>query len=326
MQNRPFTRNLGKILFSAVLTAGLTLPCLAADAPADGKNTREAGRDAPREGSREGARDGNAPREGSRDGARDNNTRRGDQGNARPENRNNTQTRRGYDVLKMGPNGVPMPADKTRTTEAKRELDDAKAELSKALGTSTGPSTAALENELWRNDEYKTAVLEMRRAHADYDAVRKPIFDALRTDQYYRDLENKQRESQRVISSMVLTGRGSFDYLFPHAMAALEVRKRMTREEIIALAQAPEVEDARQRLLIAAAKVRAIKINYTQQASNPEALKTAKASLDHARDRVRTAQDEYDAAVSEAYEYERIRADYIAEVRRTGRTPVAGGR
>lgn len=322
MQTRPLTQNLGRIILGAVVATSLAFPCLAADEvkgrdAEEGKNVRETGKDAPRE--REGREREGRDRDG-RDGNRERDGRPRDNG-GRAENRNN---RRGYDILRMGPNGVPMPADKTRTIEAKRELDEAKAELSKALGNTTGPSNAALENELWRNDEYKQAVLEMRRAHADYDAVRKPIFDALRTDQYYRDLENKQRESQRVISSMVLTGRGSFDYIFPHAMAALEVRKRMTREEIIALAQAPEVEDARQRMMIAAAKVRAIKINYTQQASNPEALKTAKASLDNARNRVRDAQSEYDSAVSEAYEYERVRAEYIAEVRRTGRAPVAG--
>jgi len=232
---------------------------------------------------------------------------------------------RGYDRLRMGPNGQPMPADRTRSVEARRSLDEAKADLTKALGATSGNSTAAVDNELWKTDDYRDSMLGLRRAQADYDAVRRPIFDALRADAYYKELEKKQNASQRVISNLVLTGRGSFDWLFPHAMAALEVRNRMTREEIIAMAQAPEVEDARQRMLMAAAKVRAMRSNYVAQSTNSDAARTAKADLDAARDKVKEAQTEYNGALTEEAEYERIRQDYVAELRRTGRAPIAGG-
>jgi hypothetical protein len=107
-------------------------------------------------------------------------------------------------------------------------------------------------------------------------------------------------------------------------MAALEVRNRMTREEIMALAQAPEVEDARERMLIAAAKVRAMKSNRMAELNNSDALRNAKDQLDAARDQVRAAQAAYNRALAEEAEYEQLRQQYLAELRRTGRPPVAG--
>jgi hypothetical protein len=229
--------------------------------------------------------------------------------------------RRGYDKLRMGPNGLPLPADHSKTVEAKKTLDEAKTQLTQALDASTAPSAAALDNELWKQDDYKQAMLELRRTQADYDAVRRPIFDALRMDTYYRELERKQTEVDKIMHSLILTGRGSFDWLLPQAMAALDVRNRMTREQIVALTQAPEVEDARQRMLRAAAKVKAIKTGKVAQSTSPDNLRAAKAETEAARDRVRTAQTAYNSALAEEAEYEKLRSDYIAEMRRTGRAP-----
>ncbi len=251
-----------------------------------------------------------------------------------PENKqqpkNNNPTRKdgkegnAYDKLRMGPNGLPMPADRTASIEAKRVLDEAKAGLGQAISGSAGTSNAAVENELWKQDDYRQASLDLRRAQADYDAVRRPIFDALRADAFYKELDKKQRERQRVISNLVMTGRGSFDWLFPHAMEALEVRSRMTREEIMAMAQAPEVEDARQRMLDHAAKVRAIRANSVAQMTNSEDARAARDELDSARDTVKAAQRAYNVALAEEAEYERIRQAYLEEVRRTGKAPAAG--
>lgn len=231
---------------------------------------------------------------------------------------------RDYSRLRMGPNG-PLPADRTRSTEAKAALEAARAELSRALANTGGNTAVQTENELWRDENYRNAVYEQRRAHAEYDNVRRPIFEMLREDAYYRELERKQQESQKVIQSLVLTGRGSFDYLFPHAMAALEMRKRMTREEIIALAQTPEVEEARQRMLMAAAKVRQIRAEYLAQFNNPQSAAKAREELQAARENVKEAQAAYNAALLEEAEYERIRANYMEEWRRTGVQPTVRG-
>lgn len=229
---------------------------------------------------------------------------------------------RDFSRLKMGPNG-PLPADRERSTAAKEALEAARADLSKALGNTGGNSTAQTENELWKDTSYRAAVLAQRRAHADYDNVRRPIFDMLREDSYYKELAKRQGESERVIQSLVLTGRGSFDYLFPHAVAALEMRKRMTREEIIALAQTPEVEDARQRMLMASAKVREIKAGYGSQVNGSAQAARLKEELQVARDNVKQAQAGLNAALQEEAEYDRIRDKYIEEWRRTGTPPTA---
>lgn len=238
------------------------------------------------------------------------------------QNRSNRSS--GYDRLRMGPNGLPMPADRTASIEAKRELEAAKAELTEAMSANSGISSIALENELLATEEYRQALIDLRRAQADYDNVRRPIFEALRTDDYYRELEQKQQQRQKTIRNLVMTGRGSFDWLFPHAMEALEIRQRMTREQIMALAQAPEVEDARERMLLAAARVRAIKAERLAQVNNSETLRNNKQRLDAAREKVRQAQAAYNRALAAEAEYEQLRQQYLAELRRTGRPPIAG--
>lgn len=245
------------------------------------------------------------------------------QNQGRPDtNRDNRSS--GYDRLRMGPNGLPMPADRTASIEARRELESAKTELTEAMSANAGISSVAIENELLATEEYRQALIDLRRAQADYDNVRRPIFEALRADTYYRELEQKQQQRQKVIRNLVMTGRGSFDWLFPHAMEAMEIRQRMTREQIMALSQAPEVEDARERMLMAAARVRAIKAERLAQVNNSEAVRNNKQRLDAAREKVRQAQAAYNRALAAEAEYEQLRQQYLAELRRTGRQPVAG--
>lgn len=251
-----------------------------------------------------------------------NRDRAGQNSGIRDTNRENRSP--GYERLRMGPNGLPMPADRTASIEAKRELEAAKTELTEAMSASSGISSVVLENELLATEEYRQALIDLRRAQADYDNVRRPIFEALRTDDYYRELEQKQQQRQKTIRNLVMTGRGSFDWLFPHAMEALEIRQRMTREQIMALAQAPEVEDARERMLLAAARVRAIKAERLAQVNNSETLRNNKQRLDAAREKVRQAQAAYNRALAAEAEYEQLRQQYLAELRRTGRPPIAG--
>jgi len=241
----------------------------------------------------------------------------------KPDNRN---ADKGYSILRMGPNGIPMPPDRTASAEARRTLDQAKARLTTALGTTSANSTFAIDNELMKSEDYRMAVLDLRRAQADYDNVRRPIFEMLRADTYYKELAKQQADSQRVIHQLVLTGRGSFDWLFPHAVAALNVRQRMTREEIIAMAQTPQIEDSRQMMLLAAAKVRSMRGTYIAQTTNNAQAGKEKVALDAGRNSVRQAQADYNAAVAEEALYERVRADYIEEFRRTGKAPVANAK
>ncbi len=292
---------------SVVACASFVVPAFSADETPNKKNKAE--REKVAGGSKEKSND-RAPEKAAQ--------------NNGPNKNNREKTTGGYDRLRMGPNGIPMPADRTASIEAKRDLDEAKTQLTAALGSSTNSSAAAIDNVLMKDDDYRQAALDLRRAQADYDAVRRPIFDALRADQYYKELEKREHDRQRVISNLVLTGRGSFDWLFPHAMAALEVRKRMTREEIISLAQAPEVEDARERMLVAAAKVRAMKSNHIAQTTNSDAARASKTELDNARERLKQAQQTYNGALANEADYEQIRQQYLAEVRRTGKVPVAG--
>ncbi|MBC7783067.1 MAG: hypothetical protein H7144_04440, partial [Burkholderiales bacterium] len=146
-----------------------------------------------------------------------------------------------------------------------------------------------------------------------------PVFDALRTDSYYRDLERKKYQSERVLSNLMLTGRGSFDWLFPHAMVAMDIRNRLTREQILAMALSPEVEDSRERMLLAAAKVRSIRAGYIADQGGSDSFRSARSTLDAARDRVRSAISDYNAALAAEADYEQLRADYIAQLKRGGR-------
>ena len=226
-----------------------------------------------------------------------------------------------YKSLRIGPDGLPLPADRKNVESAKRNLAEAKARLTTALSGTSVPSMATIEGSLWQDPDYRQAALDLRVAQSDYDAVRQPIFDALKQDQFYKDLERQQRESQAVLSHLVFMGRGTFDWLLPHATTAFSARQRMTREEILAMEQAPEVDDARKRMLRAAAKVRQIRDARVGQAASPAAIAAARAELAEARADVKDAQSRYAAALARDAEYEQLRQAYLEEYRRTGKPP-----
>lgn len=227
-----------------------------------------------------------------------------------------------YSQLKMGQNNLPLPADTAMSEQARADLDAAKAALTKAIGGVGGTSAYQVDNALIKTEDYRQAVLDLRHTQADYDAVRRPIFDALRADSDYKELQKQDADNQKVMQALIVMGRGNFDWLFPSAVAALEVRKSMTREEIIALAQAPEVEDARERMLLAAAKVRTMRGDYVTQNTLGPAAKAAQEDVDSTRAKVREAQVAYNAALAKEAEYDRIRQNYLAELRLTGKAPV----
>jgi hypothetical protein len=214
--------------------------------------------------------------------------------------------------LKFDDKGEPLPVSREESSRARDALVDAKSTLSKANSAISGLSNAAIDNMLWRNEEYRTAVFNLRRAQVEYDTVRRPIFDALRQESYYREMEQQTEDNQRVLKMLRLTGRGSFDYLFPQAMNALHLRARMTRAEIIAMAQAPEVEEARHRVLETAAHVRAIRQQETSAYSG-QAQKAARAAVEAARKKVKDAQAEYAKALAQEAEYERQRQKWLAD-------------
>ncbi|HEX8339269.1 MAG TPA: hypothetical protein VF624_00020 [Tepidisphaeraceae bacterium] len=215
-------------------------------------------------------------------------------------------------VLKFDDKGQPLPVDRAESRLARQALIEAKARLADKTAATILPSAAAVENGLWQNGDYRRAMLAFRRAQADYDNARRPIFDALRQETYYRELEKKTEESQRVIKALRVTGRGNFDHLFPQAMTALQFRTRMTRAEIIAMAQTPEVEDARLRMLEAAARVRAVRQQQTGGFS-AATLRDAKAAADVARDNVKDAQAAYARTLAAEAEYERQRLKWLAD-------------
>jgi len=228
---------------------------------------------------------------------------------------------RDYKRLHMDPAGQPLPADTAESDAAKKDLDDAKTALTKALGQATVTTAYQIDNALFKNEDYRKAAIDLRRAQAEYDTVRAPIFAALREDDLYKELLKQDEENEKIIRALVIMGRGNFDWLIPTATASLQVHQRMTREQIIAMAQAPEVEEARQRMLVAAAKVRGLRGDYVSQNVSAPAAKAAQADVDDARQKVRDAQAAYNAALAKEAQYERIRLNYLAEQRLTGKAP-----
>lgn len=238
-----------------------------------------------------------------------NNRNNGNRNNAQQDNVLETLRQR----LTFGPNGLPAPADITASIEARRELDSAQEQLQKSMLASSS-SPFAMENELGKSQEYRDLQLELRRAQSDYDMVRKPIIDALKEQAYYKALESKRDESSKVMNSLVVTGRGTFDWLYPHAIAALDINRKITSEQIRALLSRPEVEDAHQRVIFAAIKLRAMRTDWDQKFRSSDALRNAKADLESARQRVATARQAVVEALNKEAEYEQMRQMYLVEL------------
>lgn len=217
-------------------------------------------------------------------------------------------------------NGVPPPVDRSASLNARRELEAARIALIRAE-SSLGATVQSVDRELREAGAYTDAVRALRLAQMEYDRARLAVRDELKYDPHYRDDRAEKHAAQQEIAKLVESGMVTFDAIAPMAGAAMRAGMRMTNAETIAYATESSVEDARQRMLRAAAVVRQFHDSFRAAAPSDPRVRDARQDLASAKERVERANKALADALRREAQLERTRAETIERLRREGRLP-----
>jgi hypothetical protein len=218
------------------------------------------------------------------------------------------------------PPGVPAPVDRSASINARRELEAARIALLRAEASADAIS-AVVDQELRDSPAYVEALLNLRRAQADYDRARFPVRETIRNDESYRADQRRKAEAQAELEKLLEQGTPSFSTVSELAFAAMRAGMRMTNAETIAMASEPTVEEARQRMLRAAMVVRQFHDSFREAGPNDPRIRAAKEDIEAAKARVKRANEMVaDALKREAY-LERLRQEQIERLKREGKIP-----
>lgn len=218
------------------------------------------------------------------------------------------------------PAGVPAPVDRSASINARRELEAARIALLRAEA-SVEAISAVVDQELRDSPAYVDALMNLRRAQADYDRVRFPVRESVRNDDSYRADQQRKAEAQAALEKLFEQGIPSFSTVSELALVAMRAGMRMTNAETIAMASEPTVEEARQRMLRAAMVVRQFHDSFREAGSSDPRIRSAKEDIESAKARVKRANEMVvDALKREAY-LERLRQEQIERLKREGKIP-----
>lgn len=212
------------------------------------------------------------------------------------------------------------PVDRSESTKAREELVAARLALIRAQ-SSMMSNARTIDTQMRATSSYKSIELEVQRARARYEAIQRPILDALSRDEEYARLNQDAESARQIIAQLVAEQKKDFLDLLPHAKAALEAGRRMTRAEVIALALDPAVEEARLDMIGAYNKLRQLTSSYRREASRAEGVRIATQDLEAARARVEAASQALAAALEREAEADRVRDQRIEQLRAGGRAP-----
>jgi hypothetical protein len=209
------------------------------------------------------------------------------------------------------------PVDRTESTAARAELAQARLALMRSQTGATQVIRMA-ETGIQQQDPIKQARREAMRARMRYEALQRPILEALRKDEEYARLNQEQLTARKMIDQLVAEQRREFDDLLPHAKAALEAGRKMTRFEVIALAMDPAVEDARIEMVQAYGRLRELTQQARRAAAADAGLRFAVQDVESAKARVQAAMDRLRVALQKEADAERLRDAQLEQLRRGG--------
>ena len=190
--------------------------------------------------------------------------------------------------------------------EAKSALDAARLVLAQAENAVDG-NQRVIEAVLKQSDEYRKLVARVQQARSKFELSQRPILKLLKEDEEYARLKNDQTNARQMIEAMVDDQRAGFLELLPHAKQALEAGRKMRREEIIALALDPAVEDARQEWITLNNKLREMNGAFREQARRDDSVRIAGMDLEASRARVEAAEERLAQALARFNERQRLR-------------------
>jgi len=220
---------------------------------------------------------------------------------------------------RRSPERAVPPVDRSASTAARATLADARRALARAERTAQNVARQH-ERELLSTDACRALQASVQEARNRYDALRRPVLEALRKDEEFARAERDRTSAREVIERMAETERADYLKVLPHAKAALEAGWRMSRAEVVALALDPAIEDARRVYGNLYHEYQRMVADARREAMNAEPVQIAREDVEANKTYVEEATRRLADALAAEAEAERKRDRIVAAVR-AGRDP-----
>jgi len=203
----------------------------------------------------------------------------------------------------------PPPVDTTGSTEARKKLQTAKSDLTKAE-QALGKVVEKLRKDFEASPDRSAVVAQARAARGEFDSLAKPVLDVLHASPQFRAL-NAQRED---VDAKLSSTDGDTDIRVQLAQQRLALNKKSAELESEALKSDPKLLQAKQKFSDLGSKLADQFAKFQQSLKSDPQWEAAKQDLDQAKANRDSAAKDLDTALAKEADEEKQRQQQIAKI------------
>jgi hypothetical protein len=213
-----------------------------------------------------------------------------------------------------GSNALPPPVDRSGSTEAKKKITAAEAELKRAQ-QALADVVAKLRSDFEGGQDWQTAATAQKQAQADYEAARKPVVEAVKKKPAYQSAEREKADAEKELNE--LRAKNTIgEPILKAVNKQSDAANLMLKLENEALSADPKVAEARKKLADANTALAALKKQFDGSLAADTNWQEAKKGVDTAQEQVVGGQKELKEALAREKDADKARQEQIRQTRK----------
>ena len=211
-------------------------------------------------------------------------------------------------------NPLPPPVDRSGSTEAKKKVQAAQADVTKAQGA-LAEVVGKLRTDFEAGQDWQNAQMAQKQAQAEFDAAKKPILEAVKKKLNYQTAEKQRAEAEKELAEL-RNNNVIGDPILKAVNKQADATAEMMKLENDALNADQKVVEARKKLAEATATVITLKKQFDTSLGTDAGWQEGKKAVDAAQEQVASANKELKDALAREKDAEKQRQDQIRQTRR----------
>ena len=211
-------------------------------------------------------------------------------------------------------NALPPPVDRSGSTEAKKKITAAEAEVKRAQ-QALADVVAKLRSDFEAGQDWQTAAAAQKQAQADYEAAKKPVVEAVKKKPAFASAEREKAEAEKELAD--LRAKNTIgEPILKAVNKQADATAAMMKLENDALNADPKVAETRKKLADANMALAALKKQFDGSLAADTNWQEAKKGVDTAQEQVVGGQKELKEALAREKEADKARSEQIRQSRR----------
>lgn len=208
---------------------------------------------------------------------------------------------------------IPPPVDRSGSQKAAADMKAAEAEMQKA-SVAMSAAQAAARKEAESSANWKAAAEALKTAQTEYDAVRKPVFDALKAKPEYQKAKAEKEKADAERDAIINSDTSTPDQRINAATSVMTAGAVVSRMESDAMAAEPKCAEAKAKLTAASQAVEQLEKEFKESVKNNPNFTTARTNHDAAKQRLDQARQHLAQCRKQEADAERARQEQIRQL------------